>query len=364
MEKGKTVIIGLTGHIFTDQRMTRIASALSSNGYVVRLYYRKFFKYRPVKTPVEVPFETVPVVCPANSGVLLYLIFNIQLFCKILFRRVDYLYAVDSDTLPAFTLLSIIRNKPLVFDSHEYFTEVPELKGATLKKRIWNAVTRAGVRRSRLCITVGPELAGVLSKVYGKHFTAIRNVPSAIPLPEVRKAEPPVILYQGALNAGRQLELLIQAMKDLPECKCILAGEGDLSRSLREMAQGMDNVEFAGLMNPPDLRRLTLECFAGYNLLEPESLSYYYSLSNKYFDYMQAGVPSISSRLPEYLKLNAAHECGVCIDNTAEAITSTVRHWLNDKTHYRKLKENAIIAAQTLNWENEQKILLNLFKSL
>jgi glycosyltransferase involved in cell wall biosynthesis len=364
MEKRKKVIIGITGNIISDQRIIRIAGTLAEEGYRVVVYYRHFFKFRKVESDARFTFETRPVRSAFNSGILFYAWYNILLFVKLLFIKTDYLYAVDSDTLPSFTLLSLIRRRPMVFDSHEYFSEVPELLHSPLKKRIWDIVTRLGVKRSAARMTVGPELAVLLEKRYGKPFACIRNVPVMKPLNEVIKPTRPVILYQGALNAGRELEMLIDTMKRLPEFDCILAGEGDLSKQLRDRAEGSGNISFAGLLSPGALAGLTLKCFAGYNLLVPESLSYYYSLSNKYFDYMHAGVPSISSRLPEYMALNKEHECGACIGNSPDELSGLLRSWLSDETHYRKLKENAIIAARKLNWENERKLLINLFKAI
>jgi glycosyltransferase involved in cell wall biosynthesis len=364
MEKRKKVIIGITGNIISDQRIIRIANTLTEEGFMVTVYYRHFFKFKAVESNARFPFETKAINSMFKTGILFYLWYNILLFARLLFVKTDYLYAVDSDTLPSFTLLSLLKGRPLLFDSHEYFSEVPELLHSPMKKKIWDLVTRLGVKRSSACITVGPELAGVLEKKYGKPFTSIRNVPVYKQVRDVEKPARPVILYQGALNAGRELEMLIDTMKLTPEFDCILAGEGDLSKALRERAEGYANISFAGLLSPQALADLTLKCFAGYNLLVPESLSYYYSLSNKYFDYMHAGVPSISSRLPEYLALNSTYGCGVCISNISEELALTLRTWLDDQSHYRKLKENAIIAAGKMNWENERQLLINLFKTI
>ncbi len=364
MEKRKTIIIGITGHIISDQRITRIANTLTAHNFEVTVYYRPFFKYKSSAKMADTSFRILPVKSLFNNGVLFYAWYNLLLFFKLLFRPADYLYAADSDTLPAFILLSKIKRKPLVFDSHEYFAEVPELSQSPLKKKIWHWVTKAGVKQSKACITVGPELAIVLNKRYGKPFTSVRNVPVSQTSAMAGNSGTPIILYQGALNAGRELELLIDAMKLLPQFRCIIAGEGDLSQALRDRANELSNIEFAGLLTPAELTQITRTCFAGFNLLQASSLSYYYSLSNKYFDYMQAGVPSISSKLPEYMALNTAYNCGVCIDNTVEALASTLQNWLDDKAHYQNLKENAIIASRKMNWENEQQILLNVFTSI
>lgn len=365
MDKKKTLTIGLSGNLLSDQRMQRIAQALHEDGWSVTVLYRNYYKYDAGAKPAadHRPYHSEAIRCLFSAGIGFYLCFNLMLFLKLLFRKTDAYYAVDSDTLPAFILLSLIRRKRLIYDAHEYFSEVPELKGKTVKKRIWHLITKMGVARADTCITVGPLLAAELERVYKKPFHALRNVPLWQSNPSAPAFERPVLLYQGALNEGRMLELLIQAMKDLPEFDCILAGEGDLSKTLRAAAAGLPNVRFAGLMTPGALRELTPRCFAGFNLLDASgSLSYYYSLSNKYFDYMQAGIPSVSSDLPEYAALNARWDCGICIENSQTALISVLRAWKNNPPLYAKLKENAKFAAEANHWALEKQMLLNLIR--
>lgn len=363
MEKSKIIIFGITGHFATDQRMQRITAVALAKGYRPIVYYRNYLKYGSKKPEMPtLDIKTIGMNFSFNSGIVFYLSFNLKLFLKLLFKPADKYYAVDSDTLPAFTILSYLKGVPLIYDAHEYFCEVPELRGQNFKKKIWDHVTRMGVRRSVNRITVGKRLADELSKRYSKHFLCLRNVPSnPVAYPENNYSRP-TIVYQGALNKGRELELLIEAMKTLSEMDCLIAGEGDLSESLRNKASGLPNVKFLGLLSPNELKRMTPGCFAGFNLLNDEgSLSYHFSLSNKYFDYIHAGVPSVSSFLPEYEELNSTDNCGICIENTAESLVKTMRNWMNHPEDYQKLKENTIIAKERYNWETEKMVLDEVF---
>lgn len=370
MEIKQKIIIGISGHIHTDQRMKRIATSLSKHGANVCLYYRDYVKHGDTHPSDTLPFETQAMHLWAKQGVLFYLLLNWHLFTRLLFKKMDVLYAVDADTLPAMTLLSILKRKRLIYDAHEYFCEVPELKNHSLKKSIWDKVTLWGVRQAWKCISVGPMLAKELERRYGKPFAVVRNTtvledaPSSnVTLPFILPDQP-VLIYQGALNKGRELELLIQAMKELPDMYCVLAGEGDLSIHLRDLAKGMQNIHFTGVLSPQTLKVLTPQCFAGYNLLDAEgSLSYYYSLSNKYFDYIHAGIPSISSYLPEYEALNASTGAGACIENTKDALIKTLQSWHTDKALYQKFRENTNIARNVYHWKTDESTLLDLFRS-
>jgi glycosyltransferase involved in cell wall biosynthesis len=361
MDKKKTLIIAITGNLYSDQRMQRIAGAFTESNWNVEIFFRNYFKHKRLNQTLKptYKFNAYGIRSAFNGGVLFYLTYNLQLFTRLIFKKTDLFYAVDSDTLPAFILLKIIRRKPLVYDAHEYFSEVPELSNSPFKKWIWHTITKIGVKHSNYCITVGPALSNELEKRYGKAFVSIRNVPIQRKKELTQTNSDRVILYQGALNKDREIELLIHAMEKLPNFKCLIAGEGDLSHSLRELAKNSKNIEFLGLLSPIELAELTPKCFAGFNLLKAnESLSYYYSLSNKYFDYMQAEIPSISSKLPEYLRLNDELKCGVCIDNTELEFVNLIENWESNPKEYLKLKENANFAAEKNHWELEKQKLI------
>jgi glycosyltransferase involved in cell wall biosynthesis len=364
MEEKRKIIICLTGYLPTDQRMTRIGTALHEMNFNVTVFYRHYFKYQAKSlNTTAFPFQIQPLQFAINSGIIFYFLFNFKVFFKLLFEPADCFYAVDSDTLPALTLLSIIRRKQLVYDAHEYFAEVPELDQKPFKKWIWHKITAWGVRNADICFTVANQLSVELSKVYKKKFECIRNVPFYQAPVASDKLDPPCIIYQGALNKGRQLEMLIDAMHELPQYQCIIIGEGDLSESLRERAKSYKNIEFKGLMSPNDIKSITPKCAWGFNLLDSKgSLSYHYSLSNKYFDYMLAAVPSISSELPEYQELNDKFKCGVCLPDDKKALIDFLNACAPESFDYKNLKENAIIAAKVNNWEIEKQQLFKLFK--
>lgn len=361
------MIFAITGNFATDQRMQRITAVAVECGWKPVLYHRPHFKYKKVSLATTGFQGELKEINPIfKSGILFYLFYNLSLFCRLLFKKAGAFYAVDSDTLPAFIALKIFRSVPLVYDAHEYFSEVPELNNQTSKKAIWNLITRWGVNLSDDRLTVGPQLAQELEKRYNKGFKVVRNVPASEPIPATTPTvlPRPTIIYQGALNEGRELELLIDAMESLPEMDALIAGEGDLSQSLRERARQMPNVIFLGLKSPAELKSLTPACFAGFNLLDASgSLSYHFSLSNKYFDYMLAGVPSISSELPEYRALNNETNAGVCIQNKKDELIKTLKNWLIHQEIHQKLKENAIIASKRFNWETEKVVLHQVFNS-
>ncbi|HKK78286.1 MAG TPA: glycosyltransferase family 4 protein, partial [Phaeodactylibacter sp.] len=225
------------------------------------------------------------------------------------------------------------------------------------------------IPRLQYAYTVGEMLAARFTQRYGTPFAVVRNLPyrraDTQPLP---KAQPPVILYQGALNEGRGLEAAIDAMQYIEGAQLWLAGEGDLSEALRQKARslGLDKkVRFLGYLPPQELRELTPKAYIGLNLLENKGLSYYYSLANKAFDYLQAGVPAIHMDFPEYAQLHKQHPAFLLLEElSAEALADQLRRLLEDQVLYDQLRYACQAAADELNWEREEEKLLAFWKQV
>jgi glycosyltransferase involved in cell wall biosynthesis len=428
----KRVIFTVINDLNSDQRMHKICNSLQAHGYDVLLTGRQRQSSKPL---ILKPFRQKRLHCFFERGKLFYLEYNIRLFWFLLFQKADIICAIDLDTIVACTLAGKIKGCRLVYDAHEYFTEVPEVMHRPAVQKIWQWVEKTFVPKMNACYTVSGSLAALYQQKYGVEFSVIRNVPmlkqeigdrgqgtgdsqqstvssqqsavSSLPRelggqrPEV--TSPPLepttdyrlpttdyklpttdyrlpttqypipntqdekfILYQGALNKGRGLEQLIDSMAELP-LKLYLAGEGDLGSELRKRVKdlGLENkIIFLGWMAPADLEKLTPKAFLGYNLLENIGKSYYYSLSNKFFDYIHACVPGISNPFPEYKSINDAYKTGIITNLSAPDIVLEVNRALNDPPYYQNLRENCRKAREVFNWQNEEKKLISIYDAL
>lgn len=343
--------------------MQRICHSLQENGYEVLLRGRIL----PGSSPLpSFTFRTQRVKHFFRKGKGFYLEYNLRLFFYLLFCRADIFCAVDTDTLAAFTLAARIRHKPLVFDAHEYFTEVPEVVNRPRIQKIWRRVEQWCLPHVIQAYTVSPGLALLFEETYGKKFDVIRNVPVPLsPVPSLQPQEIPVILYQGALNTGRCLEQLIEAVRGLP-VQVWIAGEGDLSKTLRQLAEQAPDaqVKFLGYLTPADLKQITPKAWLGFNVLENKGLSYYYSLANKFFDYIQQGIPVMNSPFPEYQALQKAHETMIFAAPRSESIRRSITELLSNPELYVQLQHSCREAAGEWNWDNEEKKLIRLYEEI
>lgn len=340
--------------------MIRICTSLCEAGYEVTLVGRKRKKSIPIKQQL---FKQKRLKCFFNKGPLFYTEYNLRLFCYLLFNSFDIVCAVDLDTILPATLVSRLKRKKRIYDAHEYFTEVPELINRPHTQRIWEGIARYCIPKMDACYTVCNSLAVLLSKRYNQEFQLVRNVPFSykINLDELPLKEKKVILYQGALNDGRGLEQIIEAMAYVQGATLEIVGEGDLSDELRELVRinQMENkVAFLGYIAPDELKKKTLEAYIGVNLLKNKGLNYYYSLANKTFDYIHAEVPAIHMGFPEYLEINSKNEIGMLIDDlNPETIAAAIHVLLTDENFYSKLKSNCKTAKEIYNWEIESQKL-------
>ncbi len=361
----KKIICTVTNDLTYDQRMIRICTSLAESGYGVRLVGRKRPHSKPLTDRV---FAQKRLNCFFEKGKLFYFEYNLRLFFYLLFHRFDIVNSVDLDTvLPGF-FVARLKGKTCVYDAHEYFTEVPEVVTRPRIQRFWKGVEKLTVPRLKYCYTVGQGLAKLFSDEYGTPFAVVRNVPfrsQNLPVKKSFSGRKKILFYQGALNEGRGLESLISTMQFIENAELRIAGEGDLSKELRALAieKGVtDRVKFLGFILPENLKALTEEADIGLNLLENKGLSYYYSLANKAFDYIQAHKPSLNMNFPEYRHINEAYGTFCLLENLeTQSIVKAVRRLTEDEDYYLSLVKNCERAAEIFVWEREKEVLSKVF---
>ncbi|QJX49014.1 glycosyltransferase [Hymenobacter taeanensis] len=363
------LVFTVTTDLNYDQRMQRICGSLARAGYEVLLVGREW----PGSAPLTAqPYQQHRLRCWRRRGKLFYFEFTLRLLAYLFTQRAAAWCAIDLDTALPMWARARLSNTPFVYDAHELFTEVPEVVDRPAVQWVWRQVERFIVPRAHLAYTVGPALAQLFKQRYGRPFAVIRNISRLQESAETRAESEGYVLYQGALNAGRGLEILLAAMSQV-RGRLVICGEGDLSGPLRAQAAALGlvqsgQVEFRGYMLPADLREVTRRAAVGVLLLENQGLSYYYSLANKFFDYLHAGVPQVVVDFPEYRALNEAYDVAelVAAPLTPEAVAAALNRLLpgGDQARVRQLTANGIRARQELSWQHEETRLIALYAAL
>ncbi|MBS1684972.1 MAG: glycosyltransferase [Bacteroidetes bacterium] len=361
---GRSVILTVTNDLTYDQRMQRICTSLSQSGYAVTLVGRERAQSLPLD---DFPFEQVRLKCWFDKGKLFYLEYNIRLFLYLLTHRRDIVCAIDLDTIVACYYAALLRRSWKVYDAHEYFPEVPEVVRRPRIRAMWQWVERTYVPKMDLVYTTTQSISEILRNSYKKEVATIRNLPLTNTEQTKAKEQKRYLLYQGALNEGRGLEHLIDAVAEM-DTELWLVGDGDMADALkaRVAAVGADHkIKFTGYVKPADLKKITEDALIGINLLEMKGLSYYYSLANKFLDYIQAGVPQVCIDFPEYQRINDQYHVALLVDNLeTDTIKNALKRLTEDKDFYAKMQENCLVCRQELTWQKEEKKLIALYDRL
>lgn len=357
------IYLTVTNDLSYDQRMIRICTSLAGAGYTVVLVGRKTKSSIPLQPAY---YRQKRLSCWFSKGKFFYIEYNIRLFFFLLFKKMDCLCAIDLDTILPCLFVSRLKKVQRVYDAHELFCEMKEIVTRPGIQKVWRKVENYALPRFKNGYTVNQPIADEFYKMYGVNYAVVRNVPLPTGSAALEKKEK-YLLYQGAVNEARCFESLIPAMKEVA-CTLVICGDGNFMQQAKQLAKE-NNVEekviFKGNITPGDLKSITEQAYIGINLVENTGLSNYLSLANKFFDYIQAGIPQLSPGYPAYKAVNDEQEVAVLItDMSAKNIAQQLNNLLGNELLYQKLQANCIQAKAVYNWQNEEKILLNLYRKI
>lgn len=359
----KKIICTVTTDLVFDQRMRRICTGLHNAGYEVLLVGRKKGKSPDLR---EEPYQQHRIKCWNEKGVLFYTEFNIRLFFFLLFSSFDAISSIDLDSILPGRVVALIRGKQQTYDAHEYFTEMEELADRKFVQSIWKLIERVTVPYIKQGYTVSEGYAELFKSKYNVDYKIVRNA-TVLESNEPKVNDSKVILYQGAVNYGRGLLPLIDAMHKV-DAKLVICGDGDLYNEVKakiEREHLEHKVEMMGYVQPDQLKAFTQSARIGLTLFEAKGLSNKYSMANRFFDYMHAGVPQLAMNYPEYKSFNAKFEVAKLLDDlTPFTIASSLNHLLKDEQHYQYIHSEALKARKVFNWQNEEARLVSVYQEL
>jgi glycosyltransferase involved in cell wall biosynthesis len=368
-------IVSVINDLVSDQRVHRTSLTLKNAGYDVLLVGRKK-KNSPSLLPRE--YETRRMVLLFEKGPFFYAEFNLRLFFFLLTHKAALLISNDLDTLLPNYIINKIRRTTLVFDAHEYFTGVPELVKRPWVRKCWKKIERMIMPSIKYMVTVNDSIAALYEKEYAIVPLVIRNIPLTrkpetgytptrfdLELADDKK----IILLQGAgININRGAEEAVLAMQYTEGAIFLIIGDGDVIPALKSMVLDLnlvDKVRFLPLQPLENLATYTSMADIGITFDKDTNINYRYSLPNKLFDYIQAGLPILASPLPEVKRIIEEYGCGVFIENyNPQHIAACFTAMLKNEEFLRECSANAFKAAATLNGETEQLLLLNLFNKI
>lgn len=357
------LVFTVTTDLTYDQRMIRICTSLADAGYDVTLIGRKLSSSILLSTQ---PFKQKRLRCFFEKGKLFYAEYNIRLFVYLLFKKMDCICAIDIDTILPCYFVSRIKKIKRVYDAHELFCEMKEIVSRPPVYKIWKRIESYTVPHFPLGYTVNQPIADEFKKMYGVNYAVIRNIALLKEIQPVEKKEK-FILYQGAVNEGRSFETLIPAFKNI-NCKLVICGDGNFMQQAKQLVADndlKDKVIFKGKIKPEELFLITQQAYIGITLFENKGLSNYYSLGNRFFDYLHASIPQLCVNYPLYAAINGQLPIALLVDDlSSNNLATQLNNLLVNEVLYNELQQNCLKLRQTLNWQQEQIKLIQFYKNL
>ena len=367
----KKVILSVTNDLTTEQRVDKVCRTLIKMGFNPILTGRR---KRDSQDLPERAYRTRRFRLLFEKGPLFYASYNTRLFFYLLSSKTDLIVANDLDTLMASYLASKIKGVPLVYDTHEYYTETPELVNRPGVQAVWRGIEKRVFPRLKHVYTVNESIARIYEKAYGVEVQVVRNVPETkalLPernrrlkgLPEDKK----IILLQGAgINIHRGAEEMVRAMQYIENAVFMVVGGGDVLDNLKRLTSelGLENKVIFIPKQPLDkVLEYTVEADLGVTLDKDTNPNYRYSLPNKLFDYIQAGVPVLASPLAEVKKIIEEYDIGTTIDShDPRHIADKVNEIFSDPKKLGLWKQNLKFASEALCWEKEEQTLIQIYR--
>jgi glycosyltransferase involved in cell wall biosynthesis len=359
----KRVITSAFSNLYTDQRIEKVCRTLHENGYQIELIGNDW----KGADQMERPYLFSRIHLSSASLKTAYFEFNWKLYHQ-LKKKADentILHANDLDALLPNYLIAKELNIPLVFDSHEIFSEMPAIQGK-MSQKLWRYVEKSILPHLKLMITASGSYAKWFRKKYGIDPVVVQNAPRKLDFTmEIPDNDPKIFLYQGAINPFRGIDKAILAMHHLDGVVFKIAGDGPRKKEYEELVikeKLQDKVQFLGKLKPEDLRNITVTADAGMSIEENGGESYLYSLPNKVLDCIQSRVPLVLANLPEMQHIKNQFDVGEIIkDHAPENIATAVKKVLNKgrKSYLQELDK----ASHSLCWENEEIKLLKVFEN-
>ncbi len=363
MGKSKKVCMAFLGNPLHDSRITNLTNSLRYDGYrVLCIGFDWFINPKDYEDDYFKVFKLVK----GKIRLFFYLKFSFKLFKELFKTHADLYIAEDFYTLPLVTIIAKVKKSKVYYNSRELYAFLGGLRNRPYLQKLVKAIEQYFIKKVELVLTTGEMDSAFLEKFYGINNTlVIRNIPlfqkptrkidfrKEYGIPDNKI----ILLYQGVLLEGRGIPLIMRAMCQVGNSVLLVLGDGEQKHNFQKLAAELgvnDRIIFAGTIQQSELINYTAGADIGLSLIENISVSYYHALPNKLFEYIMAGLPVLSSDLPQMKKIIDDYKVGEAIDITNENnIVDSLKNWETNPEVIAKYKINCIYAARELNWQAE-----------
>lgn len=363
-----------------ESRTFKETDALLASGLIGHVEIAAFgdpdaLEREPLGTPARTLWR-VPLVSrrrlPGNliSQLIKYMEWSWRILREYRRRPVAVIHCHSLLPLLLACVLKATTGARLVYDAHELETETNGLRG--LRQHLARWLERKLIRRVDATLVVSPSIQNWYETTYpGLRVELVRNIPydppELRPYPWKRELGIPdssvLFLYLGGLVEGRGIRAMLDAFAR-PGCTqhILFLGSGPLAAEIQCAAASAPNIHFHASVPMEQVVHCAAGADVGMCLIEDICLSYRYSLPNKLFETIQAGLPVITADLPDQAALLSGNSAGWTCSVDPDAIHARITGISPEDVASRRAGVRALKAQ--LSWPAEATKLVSLYEDL
>lgn len=323
------------GSYETDRRIKSFSRYFSRSGFTTEVIFAQP-GFAESRSWIDREIRITQLPLDLSSGPLMFLRFK-HILTKHTsnLQRADITFAADLYSLStARTLKYKGLTSKIIYDARELYTELPSLKAKPITKLYWRFVEKRGLDISDRVLVTAPYDANAILAVHGflPKSLLIRNLPEPFDLShrsnylreKYQIGGKKILVYAGGIQKDRGLIEMISAMHRLQsEFVFVLIGNGPLTDELTQKvkSEGLEkSVMFHPAVHSDTLQSVLTSADIGVCMILTHSGSYELALPSKIFEYFQAGLPVLSSKMKQVMELFPNEEMITFTDPTEHGI--------------------------------------------
>jgi glycosyltransferase involved in cell wall biosynthesis len=291
-----------------------------------------------------------------------------------MFRRAKKLnphiiHCHDTPVLPLGLALKLFTGAKIIYDAHELESERAGVSKLAcqltlfVEKISWKYIDRL--------IVVSPSIQSwYIKKIGFKKSEIVLNSP-IVKFEDSNKEylrdkfsipkDSLIFIYNGMFFHGRGIELITRVFQQSNiQSHIVFLGDGDMKGELLRVAKDHNNIHLHERVPHEDVVPITRGADVGLVLTENISLSYYFSLPNKLFEYAFSGIPVLASNTPDILETVKKYDLGECCNIDFDSLYNGVLKFENEKL-IRKFNYSDL---GDLSWDAQKVKLRKLYSEL
>jgi glycosyltransferase involved in cell wall biosynthesis len=379
-----------------DPRINKVARGLAEKGYDVDIIcYQYPYHGNEQFVSEEEVYPGVRYVWvqkdPIQRGNL-WQYYQYDYFKMCSSRDFDYVHANDFTTLITAWQLASKRGVPLIYDSHEMWSENVWSKKDQWVPMPWWVRKLTGLIEGNICkfVDLFLSVSNSICDEFQRRYK-LENRPMLLPnYPELNLLEKStnpgstlretcglnddcfVTLYLGGINLLRNIENVIQAHRYLSNrFVFVIQGPGRefYGPTYLKMSSELGLSDRVFILPPVDMDQIVSACRGadcGIVMLQNICKNFYWYYPNKLFEYMLAGLPVAVSNFPDIAALVDKERCGVTFDpDDPKSIAAAIQK-LGDNPDQAKAmgKRGSESVVREYNWESTIRQLIEAYNRL